>query len=370
MKKVVFLSCEDLLDVDIPVAKEIHTQFDFTWIIVLRGYGWFSEAQLLKLGDQLGIKMMVLHQNSKLKDPRTFLFHLKLLQILKKINPDVLYDSYQGTPWMHLVSPFYLPKARFVMAIHDVVQHHNMHFRFIREQYTNYLMRNFQNIHIFSPSQLQVFNRKYQGKNTLLAPLCLKDFGKVERPIKKQKRVGEAKFLFFGIIRANKGVDLIIQAMNQLAEIYPDVSVTIAGRSDEQYWAMYEPLIACKAAFNLQIRTIDDQEIPALFDTHQFILLPYRDVTQSGVLLTAYNYSLPAIASDLAGFNEYIVADKTGLLFDLGIADGLRDRLESAVLMDDDTYQQMLLALDEFVDTEISTPGIAKKYVDYFNRIN
>lgn len=370
MKKLVFLSCEDLLDVDIPIVKEIHAQFEFTWIIVLRGYGWFAEAPLLKLAQEVGVNLRILHQDTKLKDPRTFLFHLKLLKILKGLKPDLVYDSYHGTPWMHFVSPIYLPRAKFVLAIHDVVQHYNMHFRFVRKHYSNFLMRMHQHIHVFSPSQLAVFNRYYQGKNTLMAPLCLKDFGKLTRPTTKQKEVGEAHFLFFGIIRANKGVDLLIQAVNQLAAVYPKLRVTIAGRSDEAYWASYEQLIAHRDAFNLQIRTIEDYEIPGLFDAHQFILLPYRDVTQSGVLLTAYNYKLPAIASDLMGFSEYIIADKTGMLFDIEKSDGLKDSLEAAILMDNNAYQQMIAALSEFVAAEISTAGIAKKYVDYFNRIN
>lgn len=366
MKKIAFLTGEDLLDVDLPIIKEIHTHFEFTWIVVLKGYGWFTEDQLRQICKGLNLTLVIFHQNFKLKNPRTLLFHIRVLLLLRKMDVDLIYDSYLGTPWMHFFSNLFVSRSKFVIAIHDVVQHFNMHFRFIRGIYANYLMKKFTNVHLFSKSQMEIFTAKYSDKKILLAPLCLKNFGPAgkDEPIKKE--VGQAKFLFFGIIRANKGVDLIVAAINILIKKYPGISATIAGRSDEGYWRSYERLIEDESAFNLLIRTIDENEVPSLFVSHHCLLLPYRDVTQSGVLLTGYNYGLPAIASDLAGFREYIINGENGLLFESDCIEGLVREMERLILMDGFAYSAMRKNLDDFVKTEIRTAGIAKKYVSYF----
>ena len=44
------------------------------------------------------------------------------------------------------------------------------------------------------------------------------------------------------------------------------------------------------------------------------MLLPYLEVTQSGVIPIAYHFGIPVITSDIEGFREQVVNEKTGII--------------------------------------------------------
>ncbi|WP_157887192.1 glycosyltransferase family 4 protein [Hymenobacter sp. PAMC 26628] len=370
-RKLIVITSEDLLDVDMPIVKEIHGYYDFIWIVILKGYGWFSEVTIRDFCEKNDIKYRLLFQNLKLKNPQIIFFHLKLLIFLKSLNADLIYDSYLGTPHLHLLSSFFLNKKKFVIAIHDVVQHYNMNHRAIRSLYYNFLMKRYDNIHLFSANQKKQFLTKYSGykKNLLIAPLCLKDFGSMEELNNRNNDGEKVDFIFFGIIRENKGLDILIKAVNMLSKKYGKFSVTIAGKAADSYWNICENLIEDKSFYNLKIRTIDKNEVANLFRTARFLVLPYRDITQSGVLLTSYNYNVPVIASNLPGFEEYIENGKTGLLFEAMQTESLSAQMELAINMDDGKYSKMKYELSKFVEMKIRASSIAKKYAQYFDEV-
>lgn len=367
MKKLTFLTGEDLLDVDLPIVEQIHTNYQFTWIIVLKGYGWFESTKLENFCAKNEIKLILFHQTFKLKDPRTLFFHIKLLRFLKTLNSDLIYDSYLGVPYMHYFTSLFLKRAKFVIAIHDVRQHHKMANRFIRSTYYNYIMKMNANIHLFSVNQLEIFSTRFKQKNILLAPLSLKDFGAPQ--IARETDSKKTNFLFFGIIRENKGINLIIEAVNNLIGKYENMQITIAGKSANGTWEKYVNLIDDETVYNLEIRTIKNEEVADLLTKADFLLLPYLDVTQSGVLLTAYNYGLPVIASNLDGFNEYVENGKTGYLCDVNDHKSLKRAMEKAVDMSADEYNLMRMNVKKYAAEEISAKSISTKYTTYFNKL-
>ncbi len=369
MKKLVFLSGEDLMDVDMPIIREMnatyHRQFDITWIIILRGYGWFNHDEISSFCLKNNIKHILLEQTYKLKNPLNISFYIKILKTIKTINAQVIYDSYGGAPYMHFLTIFFLKKSLFVIAIHDVVQHSKMNNRFIRTLYDKFKISRYTNFHIFSPKQLEIFNEKNKNKNSLLTPLYLKEFGEFDHKNKKTKII--TNFLFFGIIRPNKGLDVLIKAANILSKKYKNFHITIAGKCDD--WEPYYKLIENHEYFTLKIKNIEKSEIPELFAQSHFSILPYRDVTQSGVLLTSYNYNIPVIASKIDWFEQYIQNNTNGFLFKNGSLQNLIDKMEIAINLDLNEYENLTENLKAFVDAEISVKNITKKYVDFFQEL-
>lgn len=51
-------------------------------------------------------------------------------------------------------------------------------------------------------------------------------------------------------------------------------------------------------------RFIVDREIPAFFKRADLVVLPYREIDQSGVLYTALAFEKPLLLSDVGGFPE------------------------------------------------------------------
>lgn len=369
MRRLIFLTGEDLLDVDLPIVKEIHSEFDFTWIVVLKGYGWFLENDLRELCRQHHIDLIVLHQDFKLKNPKTLFFHFSVLCLMKKMNADIIYDSYLGVPYMHFFTRLWLDRSKFVVAIHDVIQHHGMKNGGVRSFYYDFLMKGYKNIHLFSENQLKLFKQRfpYTEKNILLAPLVLKSFGDYYNTSSKNEVF---TFLFFGLIRENKGLDILIKAVNSLGQKRQDFKVIIAGKAADTSWDNYKNLIEQDHLFELKIRTLEDHEVNQLMTESHFLVLPYRDVTQSGVLLTSYYYRLPAIATNLEGFQEYIVNDKTGFLFDLDSPEALAQKMANALDLSSKEYSELTDSLERFISREISLKSVSEKYIQYLKNLN
>jgi glycosyltransferase involved in cell wall biosynthesis len=51
-------------------------------------------------------------------------------------------------------------------------------------------------------------------------------------------------------------------------------------------------------------RFITDSELPAYFQRADLVVLPYREIDQSGVLFTALAFGKPLLLSDVGGFPE------------------------------------------------------------------
>ncbi len=73
-------------------------------------------------------------------------------------------------------------------------------------------------------------------------------------------------------------------------------------------------------------RFIGDAELPAYFQRADLVVLPYREIDQSGVLFTALAFGKPMLLSDVGGFPE-IAATGAARTFPAGDVPALSDAL-------------------------------------------
>lgn len=142
--------------------------------------------------------------------------------------------------------------------------------------------------------------------------------------------------LFFGQIKQVKGLDVLLRAVAELAPAYPGLQLLIAGRPWHTQFSEYQELIdklEIKSRCNLYVRYIADDEVADFFSAADLVVLPYRRIYQSGVLLMAMSYAKPVIVSDLSGMTEVVESGRTGLVFPVEAADVLAERLRLS--MDD-----------------------------------
>ncbi|MDB5174989.1 MAG: hypothetical protein JWN51_3762 [Phycisphaerales bacterium] len=134
-----------------------------------------------------------------------------------------------------------------------------------------------------------------------------------------EERLSWKRLLFFGAIRRNKGLDLLLRA----AEYLPGQSITIAGEvADSDYFRdeilpLVRRLQQGGMKVDLQDRFIPESEIGKLFASHSAIVLPYTRgfVAQSGVAFMALAYELPMIASEVGGLRDLFDQFKIGATF-------------------------------------------------------
>jgi glycosyltransferase involved in cell wall biosynthesis len=112
-------------------------------------------------------------------------------------------------------------------------------------------------------------------------------------PFATDKRV----VLFFGLLRPYKGLDVLLQAWR--------------GIDDAELWIVGMPrmdvaALTADAPPNVRLvpRFVADAELPAYFARADLVVLPYREIEQSGVLFTALAFGKPLLVSDVGGFAE------------------------------------------------------------------
>ena len=65
----------------------------------------------------------------------------------------------------------------------------------------------------------------------------------------------------------------------------------------------------------LRAEFIPDDETEIYFKAADVLVLPYRQIYQSGVLFLGYSFGLPVLAADVGSLKDEIVEGKTGFVF-------------------------------------------------------
>ncbi|MFD1112068.1 glycosyltransferase family 4 protein [Pseudoroseomonas ludipueritiae] len=118
-------------------------------------------------------------------------------------------------------------------------------------------------------------------------------------------------FLFFGRIRAYKGLDLLRDALRILHRSHPDATLRVVGQGDIEAAA---PGISALPGVTVEPRWVGDDDIPALVGSAHAVVLPYREASQSGVLPIALACGVPVVATPVGGLSEQLRDGETGLL--------------------------------------------------------
>ena len=133
-------------------------------------------------------------------------------------------------------------------------------------------------------------------------------------PIGSLPREAELELLFFGLVRPYKGLDLLVDAFAKANR--PDARLTIVG----EFWSGLDELqkqiaeLGLGGQIELLPKFVSDADAAEYFARSDVVVLPYRSVTGSGVVPTAYHYGRAVLASDLPGLSDVIRDDETGWL--------------------------------------------------------
>jgi glycosyltransferase involved in cell wall biosynthesis len=123
--------------------------------------------------------------------------------------------------------------------------------------------------------------------------------------------------LFFGRLSVYKGLDVFYDAARIVASRVPGVRFVVAGHAVTGYLPPQAPELA-RGTIEVHDRCISNEEMAELFQSATVAVCPYRDATQSGVVLTAFAFGVPVVVSDAGGLPEYVASDQTGLVVPVG----------------------------------------------------
>lgn len=144
--------------------------------------------------------------------------------------------------------------------------------------------------------------------------------------IPNQKKV----ILCFGFIRSNRGYEYLMEATNGME----DTVTLIAGRIWHK--STYRELLEYEAQNEnivLIAKWIPDDEVQIYFNACDIVVLPYTEITTSGIIPLAYSFHRPVIASAIGGIKD-VVNEKTGILIPPKDVNALRVAIEGILKKD------------------------------------
>ena len=363
--RIAWLTGSSFIDVDIHLIPELSKKFYIKWIIVRQKECWYSESEIQNFISENDIDVLIFNMPGRLRSLGAFKVYKNAIQAMREFKPDIYYINYIGIPYLWpLITISDIDKNKVIYPCHDYIDHVGVKNRKYYVWMKRLIFTCYKHFQFFSRTQQNLFINDYgKKKDSFYAPLALKGFGQPN--INKNVKDNKVRFLFFGNIRENKGLEFLISAANSLYEKYTgQFEVMIYGNCSN--WECYERNIKHIECFDLQIRRVENREIADLFTIADYLMLPYRDVTQSGPLLIAYYYNLPVIASDHAGFREYIEDGKTGFIHRNEDSEDLYRVMANAIIKRD-TYNVMKDNLTSFIEENISLSRIISMYEQGFN---
>jgi glycosyltransferase involved in cell wall biosynthesis len=128
------------------------------------------------------------------------------------------------------------------------------------------------------------------------------------RPAREGRGDGapRSRLLFFGVIRPNKGVHVLLRAL----EMLPQCDLTVAGEAEEPLYVEQVRRLARRFPpdrVELIDRYVTEEEMANLFHRSRLVILPYTSFTsQSGVLHQALAFGRPVVATDVGALGESV----------------------------------------------------------------
>lgn len=141
---------------------------------------------------------------------------------------------------------------------------------------------------------------------------------------------GKKVVLFFGQIKDVKGLDILLRAIGSVRSELDDVCLVVAGRPWKSDFSKYTNLINSLGIADLcvtHIRYIPDEHVPYYYQAADLVVLPYKRIYQSGVVLMAMSYGRPVLVSDLPGMTEIVKDGQNGFVFSLDEPGSLERKL-------------------------------------------
>ena len=267
---------------------------------------------------------------------------IKVGKEIRQKNPDIVVFTY----WMSFFAPCFGKIARVIKRnsktkciglIHNMIPHEKS---LLDKLFPPYFVKAMDGFVALSQSVLddvKLLDKQDKPKCFVSHPLY-DHFGEIisrDEAIKHLNLDPNYRyFLFFGLVRAYKGLDLLIDAFaDERLRKYP-VKLIVAGEFYDDPKPYLEQVD--KACLNdfiiIENQYISDDNVKYYFNIADMVVQPYKSATQSGVTQVAYHFEKPVLVTNVGGLGEIIPNGKVGYVVEpnpAAIADALVDFCEN-----------------------------------------
>ncbi|MDZ7338510.1 MAG: glycosyltransferase [candidate division KSB1 bacterium] len=147
-------------------------------------------------------------------------------------------------------------------------------------------------------------------------------FGEAVPKAEARRRLGLGEgplILFFGYVRAYKGLHVLLEAMAEVLRKIP-ARLLVAGEfySDKSAYLELVARLGLSSAVTIVDEFIPNQDVKLYYCAADVVVLPYLSATQSGIVQIAYNFNTPVITTNVGGLPDEVLDGVTGFVVPAG----------------------------------------------------
>jgi glycosyltransferase involved in cell wall biosynthesis len=121
------------------------------------------------------------------------------------------------------------------------------------------------------------------------------------------------------MIKKVKGLEVLLKSLKDVIKENPDILLVIAGKPWENDFRIYQKIIEENNLSDyclLHTKFIPHEDVEHYYCAADLVVLPYKKIYQSGVLVMTLSYGKPALVSDLPPLKEVVTDMETAFLFE------------------------------------------------------
>ena len=240
---------------------------------------------------------------------------------IKRKKPDLMITKF----WLPFMSPCFGTIARIVRRnkhtrlisiLDNVIPHEH---RIGDKLFVRYFIRPTDGFVAMSKSVLADLRLFTKDKPAVFSPHPLYDhYGERlprETALKMLNLPADQRYvLFFGFIRAYKGLDLLLEAFTDDRLRQQNVTLIVAGEvyGDPEPYHTHIKELGIEDRIVLCTDFIPDSEVNRYFSAADIVAQPYKTATQSGVTQVAFHFEKPMLVTNVGGLPEIVPDGKIG----------------------------------------------------------
>lgn len=247
---------------------------------------------------------------------------IKVGRRIQAMQPDLLISCY----WMAFFAPCFgiiqrlaqrNGKTRCIALVHNMIPHEPS---LLDKLFAPFYVRSTDGFVALSDSVVQDinhFDKNNKPKTSYPHPI----YDHYGDPMTKQEACqalnldpNNQYMLFFGLVRAYKGLDLLLDAFGQVKDQLPNLQLIIAGEFYEDEDKYRTQIANNQLTDRVIIRNefIADADLRKYFGAADLIVQPYKSATQSGVTQVAFHFEKPMLVTNVGGLGEIVHDRKMG----------------------------------------------------------
>ena len=253
-------------------------------------------------------KFYVVNTCGKFWQLKAFWTNFLLLLFLIKNKFDVIHLTWPANVYEFII---YMLKRKIILTVHDPFPHTGLDTHIVRLR-RKVAFRCVPHFIILNKAQREKFLSFYHLPSSAVIDSRLSCYTYLNMVEQDMTTVPEQKYILFaGKISKYKGVEYLLEAMKKVHDTFPDIKLVVAG-GGKYHFDISE--YAALPYIDIRNRFIPDEELVALMNKTQFMVCPYTDATQSGVIMSSFTFGTPVIATRVGGLPEMLGNGKYGML--------------------------------------------------------